>query len=281
MKTQQKLSTLIIASLTLLTAVIAPGSAMAAELGESCRGLSTYDTAVLADSPAAYWRMGDSGRTVKDSSGRGRTGKYFGSPTATSMPNGDPATKFNGSSQYAQIADSNYLSIPTTGRLTVEAWLRPDVLQFTHQEASGYVHWMGKGVANQHEYTARMYSQANAESRPNRISGYSFNLAGGLGAGSYFQDTVTAGQWIHYTLVINTVDTSSTYPTGYTKVYKNGVLRDTDSLQGYSIIPGNGTAPFRIGTRDFASYFQGAIGKVAVYGYEVPASRLAAHYSAM
>jgi hypothetical protein len=34
--------------------------------------------------------------------------------------------------------------------------------------------------------------------RPNRISGYRFNLTGGPGAGSYLQDPVTAGQWIHY-----------------------------------------------------------------------------------
>ncbi|MBB5867321.1 hypothetical protein F4553_000700 [Allocatelliglobosispora scoriae] len=241
---------------------------------------SAYDTAVLADAPVGYWRLGDGGSTVADSSGNGHTGTYTGAPATTTLPNGDPATTFNGSSQYASIADGDYLSIPTTGRITVEAWLRPDVLQFAHQESTGYVHWLGKGTAGQHEYTARIYSLTNSENRPNRISGYSFNLGGGLGAGSYFQDTVTAGQWIHYTLVINTQSVSG-YPTGYTKVYKNGVLRDQDSLQDYGIIPGNGTAPLRIGTRDLASYFQGAIGKVAVYGQELSGTRIAAHYAAM
>ncbi|WP_051367106.1 LamG-like jellyroll fold domain-containing protein [Hamadaea tsunoensis] len=242
---------------------------------------SAYDTAVLADSPAAYWRLGDGGTVVADATGHGHTGTYTGSPTATTLPNGDPATKFNGSTQYATIADGDYLSIPGTGQITVEAWLRPDVLQFSHQESTGYVHWMGKGTTGQHEYAARMYSLTNSESRPNRISGYSFNLGGGLGAGSYFQDTVTAGQWIHYTLVINTTNVSGAYPTGYTKIYKNGVLRDQDSLQDYAIVPGNGTAPFRIATRDFASYFEGAIGKVAVYNYELSGTRIAAHYAAM
>jgi hypothetical protein len=45
----------------------------------------------------------------------------------------------------------------------------------------------------------------------------------------------------------------------------NGVLRDADRLSGYRIVPRNGTAPFRIGTYGFESYFKGAIAKVAIY----------------
>jgi hypothetical protein len=37
-----------------------------------------------------------------------------------------------------------------------------------------------------------MYQDGNRENRANRISFYSFNLTGGLGAGSYFQDPVTS-----------------------------------------------------------------------------------------
>ncbi|EDK72896.1 hypothetical protein TM7_0101 [candidate division TM7 genomosp. GTL1] len=98
------------------------------------------------------------------------------------------------------------------------------------------------------------------------------------GAGSYFQDTVTPGEWIHYVLVINTVDTDSQYTTGYTKIYKNGEQRDKDALSGYSIVPAHGTAPFRVGTRDLHSFFQGAIGKVAIYDYELPAVTVRNHY---
>ncbi|CAN7174279.1 LamG-like jellyroll fold domain-containing protein [Paenibacillus sp. LjRoot56] len=240
---------------------------------------STYDTAVLADNPVGYWPL--SSAVTADQSGNGLNGTFTGSPTDTTMPNGDAAPVFNGTNQYFTIPDNDYLEVTRTGILTVEAWMRPDTLQFTNYEGSGYVHWMGKGTSGQHSWVARMYNQTNTENRPNRISGYSFNLSGGLGAGSYFQDTVTAGQWIHYTLVINTVNTNSTYTTGYTKVFKNGVLRDQDKLSDYSIVPGNGTAPMRIATRDLASYFQGAIGKVAVYDYELTPTQLAAHYSSM
>jgi hypothetical protein len=110
--------------------------------------------------------------------------------------------------------------------------------------------------------------------RPNRISGYAFNLSGDLGAGSYFQDVLSAGQWIHYTLIINS-------HTGLTKIFKNGFLRDTDFLSDYNIVPGDGTAPVRIGTRDFESFFEGAIGKVAFYDYELNEKQLLVHYNVM
>ncbi|WP_239634017.1 LamG domain-containing protein [Paenibacillus sp. H1-7] len=241
--------------------------------------LSSYDTAVLADNPVGYWPL--STTVTADQSGHGLNGTFTGSPTNTTMPNGDAAPVFNGVDQYFTIPDNDYLEVTRTGVLTVEAWVRPDVLQFSHSESSGYVHWMGKGTSGQHSWVARMYNLTNQENRPNRISGYSFNLTGGLGAGSYFQDTVTAGQWIHYTLTINTTNTSSTYPTGYTKIFKNGVQRDQDKLSDYNIVPGNGTAPMRIATRDLASFFEGAIGKVAVYDYELTPAQLAAHYNAM
>lgn len=240
---------------------------------------SGYDSAVLADNPVGYWPLGSGGSA--DQSGNGLNGVFTGSPSDTTLPNGDAATAFNGVDQYFTVPDDDFLEVSRTGVLTVEAWMRPDTLQFSHYEGSGYVHWMGKGTTNQHSWVSRMYNLTNTENRPNRISGYAFNLTGGLGAGSYFQDTITAGQWIHYTLVINTVNTSSAYTTGYTKLYKNGVLRDQDRLSDYSIVPGNGTAPMRVGTRDLSSFFEGAVGKVALYDYELSASTLLSHYNAM
>ncbi|WNQ09230.1 discoidin domain-containing protein [Paenibacillus aurantius] len=257
-------------SALLSASLFLPGTTLAA---------TPYDNAVLADHPVGYWPIAPGATT--DLTGHGLNGSFTGTPSSTIMPNGDTAPVFNGINQYFTIPDHPYLEVTRTGVLTIEAWIRPDVLQFAHSEGSGYVHWMGKGEAGQHSWVARMYNYTNSENRPNRISGYSFNLTGGLGAGSYFQDPVTVGEWIHYALVINTVNTSSSYTTGYTKIYKNGVLRDQDRLSDYNIIPGDGTAPMRIGTRDLASFFQGAIGKVAVYDYEVTPTQLAAHGNVM
>jgi hypothetical protein len=224
-----------------------------------------YDRLVWSHSPALLLS------NDKDLSGRGHTiTKHAGQ--ATTAPNGDRVTAYNSDddsvhTDYTEVADADDLSIMHTGVFTMEAWFRPDVVNFTDYEAEGYVHWLGKGVPNQHEYVARIYNQS-ALDRPNRVSGYAFKLGGGLGAGSYFQDPMTAGEWIHFAVVVDTVN-KDRKGWGTIRIYKNAVLRDTDSLGGsYKITPGNGTAPFRVGTRDFASFFEGAIGKVAVYNYD-------------
>jgi hypothetical protein len=264
---------------SLLLAV--PASASAPAVAEK---LSRYDAVVLADHPAVYWTMGSTTTgTEPDLGSAGITGSYSGAPTRTVMPNGDSAAVFDGATQYFEAADAAALSPTTTGAITIEAWIRPDTVQFTHAQNSGYVNWMGKGEDQQQEYVGRMYSYENSESRPNRISGYSFNITGGLGAGSYFQDPVTAGKWIHYALVINTNVKGGLFPDGYTKVYKDGVLRDQDdlSIRGVTIVPRRSTAPFRAGTRDFASWFEGAIGKIAIYDKELTPQQLSAHVDAM
>jgi concanavalin A-like lectin/glucanase superfamily protein len=246
-----------------------------------------YDYLVLSANPIAYWNT-----AAKDISGNNHSGTIFNNPGITTMPNGDGSLVFNGTTQKVEVADKPELSIPATGILTLEAWIRPDVPDFEDMEGTGYVHWMGKCENKKCEYVARMYGTnpvRDDTGRTNRISGYAFNLSGGKGAGSYYQAgpswLVQPGEWIHYTLVLNTVDTSSGYPTGYTKLYvhrKNSsgtvvTFQDKDSLIGYSIIPQDGTAPFRIATANDSSFFHGSIGKVAMYNYELSAAQSLEH----
>ena len=180
--------------------------------------------------------------------------------TTDRFGNANSAYAFNGTSAYIQLPDHDAFTVPTTGALSISVWLRPDVLVFPVDESTGYVHWMGKGVSGQHEWTFRMYSFDNTENRENRTSFYMFNLTGGQGAGSYVQEPITTGAWIHYVAVVNMSTDTITW-------YKNAVQKDQDPFQvsQYNIVPGNGTAPVRIGTRDFASYFQGAIDDVRFY----------------
>ena len=192
------------------------------------------------------------------------------SADATAAP-GDRAPVFDGTSGYVEIPDDDAFSQPTYGELTVEAWLRPDSLSMTEREGSGYVHWMGKGEPGDHEWVARMYQEGNSEGRANRISFYSFNLTGGLGAGSYFQDDIVVGEWIHYA---GAFDDARTY------IFRDGVERDSDLLSGYDIVPMNGSAPVRIGTRDRNSFFEGSIARVAIYGARLTEEQIAAHVAA-
>lgn len=171
-----------------------------------------------------------------------------------SQPNS--AYMFNGTDEFIEFPDTDNLSISNTSELSISVWMRCDTLNFPASQSSGYVHWMGKGVSGQHEWTFRIY---NLDSdRPNRTSCYAFNLGGGLGAGSYEEENISQGDWIHF---VATYD----YPENRIQLYKNGTLRDTDLFSDYSIIPGNGTAPLRIGTRDFNSFFKGAIDDIRIY----------------
>lgn len=243
--------------------------------GAGAASTSSYDQLVAGARPVAYFPL--DGQTQDLGSGA-HTLTYQGAPTRTSLPNGDAAMQVDGSGQYAEIADADDLSIPTTGVLTVEAWMRPDALQFPDTEAEGYVHWLGKGTPGAHEYVFRIYNRDSA--RPNRISAYAYNARGGLGAGSYSQTELRAGEWVHVAAVYDTVNRGAD-GRGTTRIYVNGQLRDTDSLGApYHITPTNGGAALRIGTRDGNSFFRGGLAKVAVYDRDVSAE-LPRHVAAM
>lgn len=242
---------------------------------------SAYDHRVLRDRPMLYLTLSAPYGTLRERNATrwGSLASYLPAnrpPAKTTLPNGDKATVFDGVSQYVQYPSAATLSIARTGALTLEAWIRPDTLQFPSSEGDGYVHWAGKGEPGQHEYAMRMYSLNNSASRPNRISGYVFNLSGGLGSGSYFQDAVQAGAWMHVVMVID--DRSGD---GSVSLYKNGVLRKTTPLSQFDVTPGPGSAPVRIATRDFRSFFKGAIGKFAIYGYPLTTAQISAHYQEM
>lgn len=57
-------------------------------------------------------------------------------------------------------------------------------------------------------------------------------------------------------LVVNFNAKSGKYPNGCTKTYRNGVLANHNELnyRGTSIVAERGSAPFRVGTRDFKSF---------------------------
>jgi hypothetical protein len=246
---------------------------------------SSYDRMILSESPVLYLTMGTPEAAAEpDRSGRPRSGAYLpaGSPPATiSLPNGDLCARFDGNMQYLELPDADDLSITTARRLTLEAWMRPDTLEFPAKEGTGYVHWMGKGESGQQEYVLRMYSLTNTESRPSRISGYAFNLSGGEGSGAYFQDPVAIGEWIHVVVAFNLDEFPTDTPPGSVKIYKNGALRAVVHLSQFRVIPGNGTAPFRVATRDRHSYFLGAVGKVALYDRELTAAQVLSHHEGM
>jgi hypothetical protein len=111
-----------------------------------------------------------------------------------------------------------------------------------------------------------MYNETTTDvpPRPTRISFYVFNLDGGEGVGSYFQEPVQVGEWIH---VVGIADGQNTY------IYKNGVFKQSQS-HAEIITPQHGTAPVRIATRDFSSFFLGAIREVRFWNRALTTSEV-------
>jgi Concanavalin A-like lectin/glucanases superfamily len=191
----------------------------------------------------------------------------------------DSVLVFDGIDDYIEIPDSPDFSVTTAGQLTISAWIRPDVLTFPIAQSTGYVHWLGKGEPGQREWVFRMYNEQTTDHppRPNRISFYVFNLAGGEGIGSHFQEPVTPGEWIH---VVGTVDGQNT------AIYKNGEFKDCDRYTGSDpgscntyapdrwITPQRGNAPLRIGTLDLKSFFLGAIREVRLWNRALTANEV-------
>ncbi len=262
---------------------------MVASAAHRVDAAAAYAQTVLAKRPVAYWRLGERrGPTAADASRRGHDGTFRGDPAfdAPGAIQHDPdgAVRLDGRHDYVEIPNSIHFSQPASGRgLTVEAWMRPDALAFAGQTAQAYVHWLGKGDAGDFEWGFRFYS-SDSPSRPNRISAYIWNLAGGEGAGAYFQDELSAGRWIHVVACYDPGDRSN--PDAGVSIYRDGMLRGSPrSSRGaryasYDIVPAHGAAPLRLGTRDLGSFFTGALDDVAVYPRVLSAAEIGENYRA-
>jgi len=237
-----------------------------------------------------------------DLTGNGHEGSYrgSGSPTVARLPNGDSAADFDGSEQYLSVPSSEVFSIPTTGTLTWEAWLRPDVLQFPHDDgASGYVDWLGKceSYGPTCEWEARMYDTNTKESpnRPNRLSAYVFNPSAGLGSAADWQPSaglLEAGMWYHvvgeYTILAQPADCQNTAAApGSIDIWVNGVKWDhashgqTGCMSQYNVVPKANASALNVATMSKDSFFRGAIAKLAIYDHLLSQAQISGHYARM
>jgi len=228
---------------------------------------AAYPNAVLADGPAAFYRLDDSGSTMTDAGSHGLNGTYGSSVVRNAtglVPNTiDPAATFPGGSWSANaIATVPQNSLLQPSSVSVEAWVDEAAAN-----SVGTIDLVSYGsLSGGQGYTLQI-------SPSNTIEWY-MTTSGGAGNVDLVGTTVlTPGASYH---VVATYDGSNA------KIYVNGVL-DASSSGGSPITyAGIGTYGLSLGAAQSSSrkIFNGTLDDVAVYGSALTATQASAHYAA-
>jgi len=222
------------------------------ETGET--GPSAYSSAVLADNPVGYWRLGEPGGTTANDSAGSNTGTFVNAPLldTASLLSGDAANRsvrFDGTNDYVTIPHSTALN--PSAQVSVEAWIKPEALP-----AAGAF----SAIAAKRESYALQLNGPRLEFTIMQ-NGTRRRLQAPVGA-------VAVGQTYH---VVGTYDGSTT------RLYLNGVQVATGALTGAI---GPATNSFNIASWSTNEFFRGTVDEVAVYNNTISAARIAAHYAA-
>ncbi|HVM47136.1 MAG TPA: LamG-like jellyroll fold domain-containing protein [Candidatus Acidoferrum sp.] len=214
-----------------------------------------YGLDVLADKPAAYWRLNEaSGDTAYDYVG-GHNGAYQGGVTLNqpgiSAFDMTGAALFDGSSGYVQVPYASALNTPT---FTVECWV----------DQTG-------GSGNQQAPFANQNNGAGYDlfSYPAGPDQWAFQVSPGYDA--FGTGGVALNHWTHL---------AGTFDGNNQILYVNGVPVATNQIGGFTA---NSAAPLNIGAgnNDQASpafYWTGLINEVAVYSAVLTPNQILKHY---
>lgn len=229
----------------------------------------SYEQTVLADIPAAYWRMGEaSGTTMTDYSGNGMNGTYVGSPAlgSTGLVYGDDdtAVKFSSSLMYA-IANAD---IVATTALTVEAIVRPTSLA----TGGGYI--LSKcnittGFGASWAWVLSMAANGGLNAyvfTGNSSTNFNIQIAKQVFAVGVATHVAMRYDGSTLKLFINGGEVGS--------VTASGTLNAASGIRPIVGIANNGS---NVGYTGASSAFPGTIDEAAIYTTALPASRIKAH----
>lgn len=180
-------------------------------------------------------------------------------------------TTLNNNTGTGVISDAYQYSANQTGNeTTISFWVYVNSFNFIGQSRTAeYTNFLAKTTydpSNNMEWDFRMENSSGHDStdaRPCRFSFYAFNKTGGLGSGSYFQDNSTADScpalnntWLHIVGRMNGTHVS---------IWKNGVMRDTDPLSGYGILPQDTASPIHFGNDIDGGQWNGSLDDLRIY----------------
>jgi hypothetical protein len=217
--------------------------------------LLSYHEQVLAASPAAYWRLGEtSGTSAADETGT-NPGTYnnvqLNQPSALSSDT-NPSASFSGAQSYVRVPDSP--SLDMTSAVTVELWAK-------RRTIGGYQVLVGKAGNGQNKF--ENYSVWLAPS--NRYTAYFGN---GTTSVAVVTPPVTDTNWHHIVAVHNGSRIS---------IYMDGVLKQQIAT---TLQMAANDLPLNLGRANANNYFfNGWLDEVAVYPTALPAQTILAHYN--
>ncbi len=224
--------------------------------------LANYGTTVLVDAPIGYWPLDEASGTAAADYVGGRSMTYRNSPTlGASAPGGLKAMTVNGSTQLADTAGDSAFTRAAQSSWSVEAVFKSTDAGTTLRTILA---WRGTGGTAADEVCA-LFLNHNAAGRVeiNCPSPIIVQHDGGWNDGNWHHVVATAGLFL--------------------RLYIDGVERSTASTTPR----GTGTGADRIqvgASRNGGSnflYYPGSLCGVAVYGSELSAARVAAHYAAL
>lgn len=216
----------------------------------------SYSAEVLADSPIAYWRLGEpSGTAAVDDAGS-TDGEYINTPTlavAGAISDGDTAVHLTAAnSEYVLVAGLTTAPSP----LSIELWLNPEGSSLSDAGLAG---WRDSA-------TLKAFLYCNFDTLEFIIAS-----SGGAGISVSGLSELSDSDWHH---IVGTFDGTDA------RLYLDGVLVAGPTAKTFV---GGTFDAFRIGQYGpgtIGTYPTASLDEVAVYDTALSAARVAAHYAA-
>ena len=228
----------------------------AADAAHDGPSTSAYRAAVLADSPAAYWRFGESGGPIAvdemdANDGIYVTGVGYG---ATGALTGDPNTAIKCLTSTSVSVATSTLDFAGMAPITIELWMNPTTID------SSYRYLVYKETQPpRNGYGVLITTTGGVDVAFERLAGNSPIDDIGI--------PIEAGMGFSY--VVFSYDGSSV------SSYLNGALTQTQTFKNSLVAT---SVPITIGGGQNSAGFVGVIDEVAIYDHALTATQIAAHF---
>lgn len=229
-----------------------------------------YPSEVLVDNPIAYWRLGESqGTQLRDEQGA-HDGTYASSPSfgwgGAIVDNESSAVRFRPEAR-AHVSYAPTLNPPSSGGITVEAWVRVEAV-------GPYMSIVSSRSITGGRRGWTLYVSDNSDA-----TGYYFEFwYGGGNVWNVIRSAtpVVPNKWFHVVGVLSAQ---------VLHIYVNGVLDDSSYRLGNGTFLDNGDEPTRIGANidmngAITYHLRGIADEIAVYDQALHSSRIQKHYNA-